>query len=76
MSRTDKDGPYHPRTGLRALLGGGPPRWFINQVWTGRDRLAVRVACRNAAKEHRADGSADTIPPVGQHRHGAQWLWW
>jgi hypothetical protein len=77
MSRTDKDGPYHPRTGLRSLVsGGGPPRWFINYVWTSRERQAARVACRNAAKEYRGDGIVDTVPTIRQHRHGAQWLWW
>ena len=77
MSRTDKDGPHHPRTGLRLLVGGGgPPRWFIEHVWTGRERQAARVACRNAIKEHRGDGSVDTIPTIQQHRHNAQWLWW
>lgn len=77
MSRTDKDGPYHPRTGLRALVGGGgPPRWYINQEWTSRERQAARVECRNAAKEHRGDGDVDTVPTIRQHRQGAQWTWW
>lgn len=77
MSRTDKDGPNHPRTGLRLLVGGGgPPRGFINDVWTSRERQAARVACRNAAKEHRGAGRVDTLPTTRQHRHGAQWLWW
>lgn len=77
MSRTDKDGPHHPRTGLRLLVGGGgPPRWFIGHVWTSRERQAARVACRNAIKEHHGDGSVNTIPTIRQHRHNAQWLWW
>ncbi|MEU4164743.1 hypothetical protein [Actinoplanes sp. NPDC026670] len=77
MSRTDKDGPYHPRTGLRLLVGGGgPPRWFIEHVWTSRERQAARVACRNAIKEYHGDGNVDTIPTIQQHRHNAQWLWW
>jgi hypothetical protein len=77
MSRTDKDGPNHPRTGLRRLIGGGgPPRRFIRDAWTCRDRQAVRIACRNATKEFHGDRVVDTIPPIDQHRHGAQWLWW
>jgi hypothetical protein len=75
MYRTDKDGPYHPRTGLRLLLGGGPPRRFIRDNWTSRERQAARIACVNAVKEHRGDGTVDTVPTVRQHRHGAQWLW-
>lgn len=76
MARTDKDGPYHPRTGLRLLVGGGPPRWFIHAVWTRQERQAARIACRNAAKEHRGDGTVDTVPTIRQHRQNAQWLWW
>ncbi|KUL22582.1 hypothetical protein [Actinoplanes awajinensis] len=76
MSRTDKDGPGQHRTGLRRLLGGGPPGWFVKHVWTDRERQAARVACRNAAKEYRGTGIVDTVPTVRQHRHGAQWLWW
>ncbi|GIE92478.1 hypothetical protein [Actinoplanes regularis] len=77
MARTDKDGPYHPRAGLRRLVGGGgPPKWFIDDVWIRKERQVARVSCRNATKEHRGDGSVDTIPTVLQHRHCAQWLWW
>jgi hypothetical protein len=77
MPRTDKDGPYHPRTGLRALLGGnGPTRLFIRHYWTSRERQKARIACRNAAKEYRGDGTVDTIPTTRQHRHEAQWIWW
>lgn len=77
MSRTDKDGPHHRRSGLRLLFGGGsPPRWFINYVWTSRERQAARVACLNAVKEYGGDGTVDTIPTTRQHRQGAQWLWW
>lgn len=77
MSRTDKDGPHHPRTDLRRLVGGGgPPRWFTNAVWTSRERQAARAACRNAAKEHRGNGIVDTIPTTQQHRLGAQWHFW
>ncbi|MEV6599925.1 hypothetical protein AB0M36_24170 [Actinoplanes sp. NPDC051346] len=77
MSRTDKDGPYHGRTGLRLLVGGrGPSRRFIVDTWTSRQRQAARIACRAAAKEHRGDGTVDTIPTVRQHRHDAQWHWW
>jgi len=77
MSRTDKDGPGHPRSGLRLLVGGGgPPRWFVNAVWTSRDRQAVRAACRRAVREYRGNGTVDTVPPTWQHRQCAQWLWW
>ena len=77
MSRTDKDGPHHRRTGLRQLVGGGgPPRWFVSHVWTSRDRQAARAAGRTAAKEHRGHGAVEVVPPTSQHRHNAQWLWW
>lgn len=52
-----------------------PPHWYITHVWTARERLAARVDCLNAAKEHRATGEVDTIPTVRQNRHCAQWLW-
>jgi hypothetical protein len=71
MSRTDKDGPYHRRTGLRLLVGGGPPRWFIRFVWTKKDRQAARIACRGPAGEYRRDRVVETIPDTWQHRHGA-----
>jgi hypothetical protein len=76
VSRTDKDGPYHPRTGLRLLAGGGPPRRFILDHWTSRERQAARTDCGDAAKEHRATGTVDTVPTTRQHRQGAQWVWW
>jgi hypothetical protein len=74
MSRTDKDAPSS-RKAFRRRLYPKPPRPFINQVWTNRQRQVARVVCLNAAKEHRADGEVDTVPTVYQHRHGAQWLW-
>jgi hypothetical protein len=77
MSRTDKDGPHHPRTGLRALVGGGgPPRWFIHADWTDPDRQAVRRACEMARQEHRGNGEVDADPPTHAHRQCAQWHWW
>lgn len=57
-------------------IGSHPPRWFINDVWTSRDRQAVRADCRTALKEHRGHGAVDVVPPTAQHRHNAQWLWW
>jgi hypothetical protein len=74
MSRTDKDQPAQRRAGRR-LFYSNPPRWFINEVWTARDRQAVRVECRNALKEHRARATVDTVPRVAQHRRCAIWQW-
>lgn len=51
------------------------PRWFINHVWTARERVAVRDECLRAAKEHRGGGRVDVEPTVRQARHGARWLW-
>lgn len=45
MSRTGKDAPNRPRSGLRLLLGAGPSQEFINHVWTSRDRQTARAAC-------------------------------
>ncbi len=52
-----------------------PPKWYVNHVWTARERLAARVDCLNAAKEHRGGGGVDTVPTIRQNRHCAQWLW-
>jgi hypothetical protein len=56
-------------------LSPTPPHTFINQVWTSRQRQAVRIDCLNAAKEHRAKGRVETTPTIDQHHHGARWLW-
>jgi hypothetical protein len=74
MSRTDKDAPSSRKT-LQRALSPTPPRSFVNQVWTSRQRQAARIGCLDAAKEHRADGWVDTAPTVDRHHHGAQWLW-
>lgn len=52
-----------------------PPRWFKKHVWHSPERLAARVECLDARKEHRAHGDVDTDPTTRQHRHGARWLW-
>lgn len=52
-----------------------PPHWYVNRVWTSRERLAARVGCLNAAKEYRGSGQAFTDPTTRQNRHCAQSLW-
>ncbi len=52
-----------------------PPHWYINHVWSARERLAARVDCINAAKQWRAGGDVDVTPTIRQNRHCAQWLW-
>lgn len=52
-----------------------PPRWYINHVWTARERLASRTECLKAAKEYRGSGEVETVPTTRQNRHCAQWLW-
>ncbi len=51
------------------------PRWYVNHVWNGPQRRTVRDTGRRAVAEFRATGAVDVEPPVGQHRHGARWLW-
>ncbi|HZB30869.1 MAG TPA: hypothetical protein VE465_11965 [Streptosporangiaceae bacterium] len=74
MSRTYKDAPSRRKSIIRRYYAS-PPRLFINHVWTSRQRQAVRVACLEAVKEHRATWTVDVIPSVDQHRQCAKWLW-
>ena len=73
MSRTDKDAKGLRKA--RRIFGSTPPRQYINDVWTSRQRQAVRIDCHNVAKEHRADGHVDTEPSVDQHHHGVRSDW-
>lgn len=54
---------------------GHVPNWFVQHVWTNRERVAVRDQCRRAAAEYRATGEVEVVPSVRQHHHGAQWDW-
>lgn len=66
--------PVWERTRFR-YKAWSPPRWFVNHVWEGVERVSVRDDCRRAIAEYRATGEVDTMPSVRQHRHGAGWLW-
>lgn len=74
MSRTDKDTPYRIVGGRRRFYSS-PPRWFVNHIWSGRERLAARVEADRARTEYRATGQVNTEPTTRQHHHGALWLW-
>lgn len=52
-----------------------PPKSYVDHVWNNMVRRWVRDSCRQAAKEYRATGEVDVIPPIDQHRHCAGWSW-
>ena len=52
------------------------PHWYVDHVGNAPSRVRLRDDCRQAAKEYRATGEVDIIPPTYQHRHCAMWLWW
>ncbi|MEH1166047.1 hypothetical protein V6V47_11750 [Micromonospora sp. CPCC 205539] len=77
MSRTDKDRPRRFRDDppWRCWWKRSAPHWYINQRWSARDRLAVRLAGQLARAEHRAGRTPEAEPPTLQHRHCASWEW-
>lgn len=55
--------------------GGGVPRWFVREVWTGPERRREREGLRARARAYNAGERDDLDYENSQHRHGARWDW-
>lgn len=52
------------------------PRWYINHLWNGPERVRVRDGLRNLAREYNSYGDIeDDDFPNWQARNCARWSW-
>lgn len=52
------------------------PRWYVNHLWHGPERVRERVGLRDMVKEFNGNGDlADGDFPGWQARHCAHWSW-
>lgn len=58
------------------LFKKGVPRWFVNHLWHGPERVRERDGLRDMVKEFNGNGDlADGDFPGWQARHCAHWSW-
>lgn len=64
------------RYGRRSYRHGGVPKWFVDHVWNGPERLRERDGLRALRDEYNAYGDLeDGDFPCWQTRSYARWMW-
>lgn len=58
------------------MFGKAVPKWFVDHIWNGPERVRVRDGLRNLAREYNSYGDIeDDDFPNWQARNCARWSW-
>lgn len=67
---------WPPRSRRRGFSGNAVPKWFIDHVWNGPERVRERDGLKALRDEYNAHGDLeDGDFPCWQTRSFAKWMW-